>query len=82
MFYFSTFWYFKTVAVIWMGQLTILVISQVDNAHVLIMFLDLNVMFVQLGGMVSQTVKVRQSINIWFGNCIVTMAHLMSNVDF
>ena len=43
-----------------MDQLTILVISQVDNAHVLIMFLVLNVMFVQLAGMVSQTVKVRQ----------------------
>ena len=48
-----------------MGLLTILVISQVDNAHVLIMFLGLNVMFVQLGGMVSQIVKVRQTINSW-----------------
>ena len=43
-----------------MGLLTTLAMSQVDNVVVLIMFLGINVILVQLDGMVSQAVKVRQ----------------------
>ena len=45
-----------------MGLLTILAMSQVDNVVVLIMFLGINVIVVQLDGMVSQAVKVREII--------------------
>ena len=45
-----------------MGLLTVLVIPQVGFAHVLIMLVGINVMLVQLDGMVSQAVKVREII--------------------
>ena len=47
-----------------MGLLTTLAMSQVDNVVVLIMFLGINVILVQLDGMVSQAVKVRKIIVI------------------
>ena len=53
-----------------MGLLTVLVIPQVGSVHVLIMLVGINVMLVQLDGMVSQAVKVREIIviNIYLVN--------------
>ena len=45
-----------------MGLLTVLVIPQVGFVHVLIMLVGINVMLVQLGGLVSPAVKVRYVI--------------------
>merc|ERR1712141_935702 len=53
----GAFLHVKTVPVIRMGLLTTLAMSQVDNVVVLIMFLGINVILVQLDGMVSQAVK-------------------------
>ena len=47
-----------------MGLLIVLVIPQVGFVHVLIMLVEINVMLVQLDGMVSQAVKVRKFIVI------------------
>ena len=47
-----------------MGLLTVLVTPQVEPVHVLIMLVEINVMLVQLDGMVSQAVKVRKIIVI------------------
>ena len=54
--------FLKIVPVIRMGLLTVLVIPQVGSVHVLIMLVGINVMLVQLDGMVSQAVKVREII--------------------
>ena len=52
-------WFVKTVAVMSMAWKTIRVITQVENALVKIILMGKYVMLVHLGGMVSQTVKVR-----------------------
>merc|ERR1739846_300953 len=53
----GTFLHVKIVPVIRMGLSTVLVIPQVGSVHVLIMLVGINVMLVQLDGMVSQAVK-------------------------
>merc|ERR1719270_2370898 len=53
----GTFLHVKIVPVIRMDLLTVLVIPQVGSVHVLIMLVGINVMLVQLDGMISQAVK-------------------------
>ena len=56
-----------------MGLSTVLVIPQVGSVHVLIMLVGINVMLVQLDGMVSQAVRVRKTIVI--NNYLVNYFH-------
>ena len=50
----------------WMVQWITVVLMMVEFVHVLLMSLVINVMFVQLDGMVSQPVKVKYIIKYMF----------------
>ena len=58
--------YLQNVYVMWMVQWITAVLMMVVFVHVLPMSLVINVMFVQLGGMDSQPVKVRYVIRYMF----------------